>query len=185
MILAPPAGDAFNFITDLQVYPSSLFNLLMAVGLYVLRFNRKRLGLPEPSFKMWDPVLIFAIAVQVYLLIMPWYPPTGGARGGDVSFWYGTYIVVGLGILIVCGLYYWVWVVLLPKWRGYKMRQEVVELGDGAQTHVLTKVPLSDVDAWDRTHDASGKRLDGLGAIGTVSEQDSTEIVDYSNKEKA
>ncbi|OCK75789.1 hypothetical protein K432DRAFT_408720 [Lepidopterella palustris CBS 459.81] len=33
MILAPPAGDAFNFITDFQVYPSSVFILLMSVGL--------------------------------------------------------------------------------------------------------------------------------------------------------
>lgn len=145
VILAVPAGDAFAFITDLQVYPSACFSLLMAVGLYVLRFRRSHLGLPRPAFKVWNVVLIFNILVQLYLIIMPWYPPTGGATGGDVSFWYGTYIVVGIGILVICGLYYCVWILWLPKIKGYRVHQEVLDLGDGAQTHVLVKVPYDQV----------------------------------------
>lgn len=160
VILAVPAGDAFSFITDLQVYPSSCFNLLMASGIYVLRYNRKRLGLPRPTFRAWNAVLVFNIFVQLYLIIMPWYPPTGGATGGDVSFWYGTYIVVGISILLICVAYYVVWIVWLPNIKGYKVRQELVHLGNGAQTHVLTKVPYADVEEWDRLHDANGQRID-------------------------
>ena len=52
MILAPPAGDAFSFITDLQIYPSSVFNLLMAIGIYLLRYHRSKLGLPR-RFTYW------------------------------------------------------------------------------------------------------------------------------------
>jgi amino acid transporter len=96
MILAPPAGDAFSFIVDLAVYPSSVFNLTLATGLILLRRHRKRLNLPRPSFKVWDPVLAFNILVNTYLIVMPWYPPPGGK--GDVSFWYGTYIVTGIAM---------------------------------------------------------------------------------------
>ncbi|KAF3047948.1 hypothetical protein E8E11_008899 [Didymella keratinophila] len=52
MIVAPPAGDAFNFIVDLQVYPGAIFNLTLAFGLILIRHRRKRLGLPRPSFKV-------------------------------------------------------------------------------------------------------------------------------------
>ena len=83
---------------DLQVYPLSFFNVLMAVGLYLVRYRRKRLGLPRPEFRAWDSVIIFNIAVYVYLLVMPWYPPEGGMYAGDVSFWYATYVVTGIAM---------------------------------------------------------------------------------------
>lgn len=159
IILAVPAGDAFSFITDLQVYPSSVFSLLMGIGIHILRHNRKRLGLPRPSFKAWNVVLIFNIAVQLYLIIMPWYTPTEGATGGDVSFWYATYVVTGIGILLICGAYYVGYIVVLPRVKNYKLRQELIELGDGAQTHVLRKIAVSQVEEWDRLHDANGHRL--------------------------
>lgn len=111
MILAPPAGDAFNFITDLQVYPSALFGILLAVGLYVVRYRRRRAGLglkkgdgdgkrkgEDGGFRAWDPVILFNITVCLFLLVMPWYPPEGGKFGGDVGFWYATYVVTGIGM---------------------------------------------------------------------------------------
>lgn len=130
----------------------------MAMGIYILRWKRRDLGLPRPTFKAWDVSVIFNIFIQVYLLVMPWYPPNGGANGGDVSFWYGTYIVVSIGILLMCGLYYYVYIKVLPKWKKYELRQEVIQLGDGAQTHHLVKIPYGDVDEWDRTHDVYGVR---------------------------
>ncbi|KAJ4989783.1 high affinity methionine permease [Stagonosporopsis vannaccii] len=162
MILAPPAGDAFNFIVDLQVYPASLFNLTLAVGLILVRQRRKRLGLPRPSFRVWDPVLGFNILVNLYLIIMPWYPPPGGR--GNVSFWYGTYIVTGIAILLVCGLYYIGWIYVLPKIRGYRIRPGVITLDSGAKTHKLFKVPIAELAAWDATHDAVGRNLNDAGS---------------------
>ena len=70
----------------------------MAVGLYLVRYRRKKLGLSRADFRAWDAALIFTILVNLYLLIMPWYPPTDGATGGDVSFWYATYVVTGIGM---------------------------------------------------------------------------------------
>ncbi|KAF4835519.1 High-affinity methionine permease [Colletotrichum tropicale] len=157
MILAVPAGDAFTFVNDLGVFPQAAFNLAMAVGIYVVRWRRSKLNLPEPEFKAWHVVIIFNICIQLYLLIMPWYPPAGGQYAGDVSFWYATYAVTGVGILLACAAYYWFWAFLIPKWKGYKLRQELVSFEDGAQSNQLRKVPYADVAEWDATHDAAGR----------------------------
>lgn len=144
-------------MSDLAVFPSSFFNLAMAIGLYIVRWRRGKANLPRPSFKAWHPVIIFNILVHLYLVVMPWYPPAGGQ--GDVSFWYGTYVVTGLGIILACVVYYFVWVKLLPRWRGYALRQEVLQLDGGAQTHHLVKVPVDQVAEWDSSHDSIGRLI--------------------------
>ncbi|OLN88237.1 High-affinity methionine permease 1 [Colletotrichum chlorophyti] len=159
MILAIPAGDAFTFVNDLGTFPAAAFNLAMAVGVYVVRYRRRKANLPEPEFKAWHPVIIFNICIQLFLLIMPWYPPAGGVLAGDVSFFYATYAFTGLGILLTCGLYYWLWAFLLPKWKGYQLRQELVTYEDGAQSHRIHKIPNAEIAEWDATHDAGGRAL--------------------------
>lgn len=98
MILAPPAGDAFNFIVDLQSYPANVFFFATTFGLLLIRRRRNRLGVAASEFRTWDIAIYFSLAVNVFILAMPWYPPPGGRYGGDVSFWYGTYCVVGLAM---------------------------------------------------------------------------------------
>ncbi|KAF2122403.1 amino acid permease-domain-containing protein [Lophiotrema nucula] len=163
MIIAPPAGDAFNFIVDLQVYPRSLFDLSLAVGIFIIRRRRNRLNIPRSEFRAYDVLVIFSIVTNTFLLVMPWYPPAKGKYGGDVSFWYATYVVTGIGILAICGIYYIAWIYLIPKFRGYRIRQEVINLENGATTHTLIKVPLEQLDGWDATHDALGRRLGAGG----------------------
>lgn len=43
-------------------------------------------------------MVIFSIIVNVFLLVMPFIPPAGGPYAGDVSFWYATYAVTGIGM---------------------------------------------------------------------------------------
>ncbi|KAF4466608.1 high-affinity methionine permease [Fusarium albosuccineum] len=162
MIIAPPAGDAFNFITDLKIYPGAFFDFLMGVGLIIIRRRRKRLGLPRPTFKAWDIVIVFNILKNVYLLVMPWVPPEDGPYSGDVSFWYATYAATGVGVLILCGAYHWLWTEGIPKARGYRLRQEVVTFEDGAQSQTLVKVPLGELEAWNSTHDHAEHTLDPM-----------------------
>lgn len=71
---------------------------MLAIGLYLVRYRRSKVGLPRSSFRAWDPMIIFSILVQVFLMVMPWYPPDGGQYAGDVSFWYATYVVTGIGM---------------------------------------------------------------------------------------
>ncbi|KAL1623927.1 hypothetical protein SLS56_008051 [Neofusicoccum ribis] len=161
MILAPPAGDAFNFVVDLQTYPNAIFYFLMTAGLYLIRRQRARIGVGRSEFRCWDAAAVFYLLVNVFLLVMPWYPPEGGATGGDVSFWYATYCVVGIGIILICAFYYWVWIYLLPRLGSYAMRQRVLQLPDGAITHQLVKVPNAELEQWDAEHDALGNTRNG------------------------
>ena len=98
MILAPPAGDAFNFVVDLSNYPDSFFLLLMATGLYFVRRQRKAANIGRSSFRAWDVLVLLWIASKVFLLVMPWFPPPGGIYGGSVSFLYCTSSITGVGM---------------------------------------------------------------------------------------
>ena len=114
MILAPPAGDAFNFgsfslrglasltgpVVDLNNYPTSFFYFIMAIGLYIVRQRRRKLNLPRSEFRAWDIAVIFLLASNLFMLVGPWYPPKKGRDGGDVSFWYAAYVVTGIGMYV-------------------------------------------------------------------------------------
>lgn len=88
-------------VVDLQNYPDSAFLFIMGIGVYLIRRQRKKLGFGRAPFKAWDVAVLLFILTKAFLLVMPWYPPKGGANGGDVSFWYATYCVVGLGMYVV------------------------------------------------------------------------------------
>ncbi|KAI1075994.1 amino acid transporter [Whalleya microplaca] len=173
MIVAPPAGDAFQFVISLRAYPDGIFQLAMALGVYVIRYRHKRLGRGAPDFKTWDVALIFYILIQVYVIATPWIPPKGGPYAGEVSFWYATYCVVGIGIIVACALYYVAWMYLLPRWGGYRIRPEISSVDDeGANTHRLVKVPLDNIAKWDDEHDEAGRLRRRLAARSPRSSQE-------------
>jgi len=58
--------------------------------------------------------------------------------------------------IVLCGIYYLFWVYVIPRLRGYRIRQKVVVLDNRVVTHELIQVPLAELDAWDATHDAVG-----------------------------
>ena len=61
--------------------------------------------------------------------------------------------------LVLCGVYHWLWISVIPNWRGYKIRQEIIDVGNGAQTQTLIKVPVTELSEWDFTHDHAGNKL--------------------------
>ncbi|KAI0193377.1 amino acid permease-domain-containing protein [Xylaria flabelliformis] len=157
-IIAPPAGDAFQFVVSLKTYPDGIFFVAMAIGLWIIRYRHKRLNRERPAFRAWDICLVFFLLVQIYTIATPWIPPKGGPYAGEVSFWYATYAVVGIGAIVLCAIYYIIWMYLLPKLGGYQLRPEILNVGNqGANTHRLIKVPLDEVDKWDREHDEAGR----------------------------
>jgi amino acid transporter len=85
MIVAPPAGDAFQFVVSLKSYPDAMFYVAMAVGLILLRRRRARSGTPRSDFRAWWAMVILYLLSQIYLLVMPWIPPAGGPYAGTVS----------------------------------------------------------------------------------------------------
>jgi amino acid transporter len=162
VILALPFGDAFDFLVDLRSYPDSIFIFLMVIGIYAIRYRRKKEGLPPAQFQTWHSALIFSALICLFILIMPWVPPEDG---GDYSFWYGTYIVVGIGLLVGMGLYYLAWVHLLPRLRNYSIRALTVVNQDGSVVHQLKRIPNTEVAEWDSAHDDAGNLLGGATGI--------------------
>jgi len=51
------------------------------------------------------------------------------------------------------------WIYVLPRFGGYHIRQEVISLPFGANTHRLVKVKNSEVAAWDKVHDIKGNLI--------------------------
>jgi amino acid transporter len=168
VILALPFGDAFDFLVDLRSYPDSLYLFLMTIGVYFLRHQRKKAGLPPAPFQAWHSALILSAAVCLFILIMPWFPPDES----DVSFWYGTYCVVGIALILAMGLYYFFWIELLPKWGKYKIRTEtLVSDQDGSVSHKLTKVKIAELEEWDHAHDGAGNLVVDASAAGEISHE--------------
>jgi hypothetical protein len=77
--------------------------------------------------------------------------------------------------VVACAVYYYVWVHLIPKARGYRMRQTLLEFDDGAISHSLVKVKVQGLDEWDATHDATGKLTEG-GAAESMDEEDEANV---------
>ncbi|KAI1495521.1 amino acid permease-domain-containing protein [Biscogniauxia marginata] len=171
MIVAPPAGDAFQFVVSLKTYPDGLFSVALGIGVWIIRYHHKRINRGKPEFKTWDIMLVFYLLIQLYVIVTPWIPPKGGPYAGEVSFWYATYCVVGIAVIIACGLYYVAWMYVLPRWGHYKLRPEILDVDDdGANTHRLVKVPLEDLAQWDKEHDEAGRlrRRHNAGSEGSL-----------------
>lgn len=60
---------------------------------------------------------------------------------------------------------------MLPRFGHYQVRQAVVVLEDGAVMNTLTKVPDAEVEAWDASHDVTGRVLTHRRAHGVGDEK--------------
>ncbi|KAG8874531.1 hypothetical protein FRB98_008361, partial [Tulasnella sp. 332] len=119
VIVIPPAGDAFNFLINLHTYPFFLFAVLSALAVWILR-ARSPLPIPQ-TFRTWDGFIVIYVAKCILTLVMPWVPPNADPRPGDSKMWYATYCLVGVGIIFLSGVYYFAWMVALPRWGGYEI----------------------------------------------------------------
>lgn len=60
----------------------------------------------------------------------------------------------------ICVIYYVIWLYILPYFGKYQIRQELIVLNDeSAKAHRLIKVPLAELEAWDREHDILGRQI--------------------------
>lgn len=126
VIIAIPAGDAYNFIIDVEGYPSSVINLFVVIGLFILRYTAP--DLPRP-FKAWIVVPVFFLAAQCFLLVAPFLRPPGGK--GDTSLPYWLYPIIGIVVLTFGGVYWFLWRVLWPEIGKFTWAESKVVLGDG------------------------------------------------------
>ncbi|AWU73692.1 uncharacterized protein C5L36_0A02940 [Pichia kudriavzevii] len=152
MIVAPPAGSAFNFIVDMGSYSGYIFTLALICGLLKVRRDRKLRNLGTKGQYLPLPCIIILLLFELMVIILAFVPPKHGLIGSDVTFFYATYPIVTIGLLMLCIAYYFVWRYTLPKLGGYVHREVEYILQNGEIGNTIVKVKLEEVEQWDNEH---------------------------------
>jgi amino acid transporter len=145
-ILAPPAGDAYNFVLNLISYPLAIINTFVAGALIHLYRNREARNW-NPPIKATLPVAVFFLLSNIYLVVAPFVPPEEGQSVYEtLPYW--IHCVVGFGVIFAGGVYWLIWAVILPKIGRYELVQEtVVDEIDGWERSYFFTRPLGPKDA--------------------------------------
>jgi len=138
ILVAPPAGEAYEFIIDLYTYPGAWINTFVAAGLIYLHWNREREQWDSPWHSMF-PVNVIYMLSNIFLAVVPFIPPDVQ----NTTYPYYVFPVVGVGVLVVGVVYWAVWTKLLPRLGGYKVVSERTVLEDGSEVVRYRKVKLS------------------------------------------
>lgn len=135
IILAPPPGDAYNFILNLISYPLNITNVFVSLALILLYINPtssdRNPSTWSPPFRATLPIVIFFFLSNIYLVIAPFIPPSAGQSVYEHLPYY-LHCVVGIGILVAGGVYWVFWAVLGPRWGGYELVREETSMEDGS-----------------------------------------------------
>ncbi|ODV77919.1 high-affinity methionine permease [Suhomyces tanzawaensis NRRL Y-17324] len=139
-IVAPPPGDAYNFILNLISYPLNVVNTVIAAGLLYVHWQKYK-GLREwnPPLKATVPVIIFFFLSSLYLIVAPYIPPVHGQKVYN-SLPYWIHAVVTWGIFGVGFAYWLVWVKILPRIGGYSLVVKEVLGEDGFWRNKIYKI---------------------------------------------
>ncbi|KAK9489558.1 amino acid/polyamine transporter I [Lipomyces doorenjongii] len=153
VMIAPPAGDAYNIIVDLGGFSTYIFNLILVIGLLLVRRQRRARGLGYVGWKTPLPIIIITILFDAFVIAIAFVPPKNGTLiGSDVSFFYATYAIVAVGVIGLCILYYLVWSKVLPKIGGYQRRTLNYSLSNGELGRTVIKIPNDQLVEWDANH---------------------------------
>ncbi|SZE99282.1 unnamed protein product [Blumeria hordei] len=144
IMLAPPPGDAYNFILNVISYPVAVINVFVAAGLiflYLRPYSPER-NPPNwsPPFCATLPVVCFFLLSNLFLVLAPFVPPSMGQTVYKTLPYY-LHCVVGIGIM-ACGALYWlVWAVILPKLGKYQLVRTEQVMEDGWTRNIFNKIP--------------------------------------------
>lgn len=143
-IVAPPPGDAYNFVLNLISYPLNVVNTLVAFGLLLTKYKAyKGQQAWNPPIKAPFPVVIFFFLASLYLIVAPYIPPTDGQSVYE-SLPYWIHPVVTWGIFAVGAIYWLAWVKVLPRYGGYTLVAKEIMGEDGFWRNQFCKVPKGD-----------------------------------------
>ncbi|KAI8939275.1 hypothetical protein NX059_005101 [Plenodomus lindquistii] len=137
VIALPPSGEVYSFILEVEGYPGQIFALASSIGLLWLRCKRPDLKRP---FKAWRGAVVLRVVLSLALLAAPFFPPKNGQK--EDKIWYATYAVVGISVVLFGLVYWYLWIKLIPKWRGYKVEEETRVLDDGTSITQLVHISI-------------------------------------------
>ncbi|KAJ5224024.1 hypothetical protein N7468_008566 [Penicillium chermesinum] len=130
--------DGGHICLYVEAYPGQILALGVTVGLLVLRYREPTRFRP---FKAWLPAVWLRVVMCIVLLVTPWIPPPNWQ--GDVDFFYATYAIVGIGVLLFAVFYWYIWTVYLPRRGGYRLEEQEEILKDGTSVTRLLRVNAS------------------------------------------
>ncbi|KAL4902231.1 hypothetical protein BDW74DRAFT_65848 [Aspergillus multicolor] len=152
IMLAPPPGDAYNFLVNLISYPLAIVNVFVSAGLiYIYLTKEKNFPNWRPGIRATLPVTIFFCLSNIYLVVAPYIPPSAGQSVYEELPYY-LHCVVALGIFALGAIYYLVWAVAMPRFGGYVLVKETVVDADGWSRSVFTKLPVNRVKHEGEAH---------------------------------
>lgn len=130
VIVIPPSASVYGFIADVEGYSGQFFALAVGVGLLLLRYRKPELLRP---FRAWTPGVVIRLAICSLLILAPLFPPSArpGHGNGDLTFFYATYAVVGVSIMLFSFAYWAIWTRWLPRLGSYTFEEETGKLADG------------------------------------------------------
>ncbi|KAF5681707.1 high affinity methionine permease [Fusarium circinatum] len=138
VLLAPPAGPAYNFIVNLYTYPGSWINGFVTAGLIYLHYKKS-----ENWTSPWHtylPISIIYLLANIFLALVPFIPPDGDWNADGYPYY--VFPVVGVGVLILGGVYWSFWTKILPRIGGYKVVADRTFDDSGVETVRYRKVPV-------------------------------------------
>jgi len=141
ILVAPPAGSAYNFIINLYTYPGAWINAFVTAGLVYLQYKKsENWSSPWHTFL---PVSLLYLAANIFLAVVPFIPPEGAKDPGGYPYF--VFPIVGVGVLLAGAFYWLLWTRVWPKIGGYKIVTErYVNEVDGSETVRYRKVRIGD-----------------------------------------
>ena len=124
-----------NVLTNASLisYPLAIVNTFVAIGLIYLYLNRAKRDW-NPPVKATLPVVVFFLLSNLFLVCAPYAPPEDGQSVYE-SMPYWIHCVVAIGVIAVGGVYWLIWVKLMPRIGGYRLERKVI---------------VDDIDGWER-----------------------------------
>ncbi|ETS74501.1 hypothetical protein PFICI_14367 [Pestalotiopsis fici W106-1] len=138
ILVAPPAGPAYNFIVDLYTYPGAWINAFVAAGLIYLHWSRS-----ENWTSPWHsylPITVLYLLANVFLAIVPFIPPDGDWNAEGYPYF--VFPVVGVGVLLLGAVYWVCWTKIWPAIGGYRIEAQRIIDEQGVEVIRYRKVDL-------------------------------------------
>lgn len=155
VLVAPPAGPAYNFIVNLYVYdalksrsssltgsrytyPGVWINAFVTAGLIWLQFNKSENW--SSPWHTYLPISVLYVLANIFLVVVPFIPPNGSWNADGYPYY--VFPVVGVGVLLFGAVYWAIWTKVLPAVGGYRVESERTFDEDGVEVVRYRKIAV-------------------------------------------
>ncbi|KAK8018700.1 hypothetical protein PG991_007890 [Apiospora marii] len=136
VLVAPPPGPAYNFIVQLYTYPGAWINAFVAAGLIYLHYKKSERW--TSPWHTYLPIVVLFLLSNVFLALVPFIPPEGDWNADGYPYY--VFPVVGVGVLLLGGVYWVCWTKIWPAVGGYKVVAERIEDEEGNEVVRYRKI---------------------------------------------